>query len=559
LARSEATVAVEDGAGPLRWPAADGWADRVAAEQSLVSRTGSASAPLQLEGTHLYLSHYWLAERELAARLRALAQAPSRALEEGTLADGIARLFTDPEDHLQRVAAACATLRGLTVIAGGPGTGKTTTIARALALIFAHGPAPLVALCAPTGRAAARLQQAVHDQAQTLALEAEVRSQLLALRGQTIHRLLGWRGPAGFRHGQDDRLPHDLLVVDETSMVSLSLMRSLLGAIRSDARVVLVGDPDQLAAVEAGAVLRDIVGPACEEPRLSAGMRAILARVTGGEPPGAPAVAAGFGDGVIALRRGHRFGATIGGLADAIRRGEQEATLAALRGGGREILWIEAEDAGAEPLRDATLDAYRSVFAAASRGDGAGALQALQGFRLLCAHRHGPHGVAHWTAQIERWLAEAIDGLRPTAGHYVGQPLLVTENDYELRLHNGDAGVVVAGCGEEQATAVFERDGALVGLAPSRLGAVQTLYAMSIHKSQGSQFDVTAVVLPRPDSPILTRELLYTAVTRARRRLIVLGGEESLRAAVSRPVARASGLQELLWDEAGAKVLERSS
>jgi exodeoxyribonuclease V alpha subunit len=555
------TAMVEDHAPPLPWPLPATWAAKVAACEQLVASDDSQRRPLRLNGTRLYLDRYWREESALAAALTSLAQMPLRQLELGDLKAGVTRLFPDPEDALQRAAAACVALRGLSVIAGGPGTGKTTTVARAVALIFEEaaaldppGPPPLVALCAPTGKAAARLQQAVHEQAATLDVSAPVRTQLQALRGSTIHRLLGARGGASagdFRHGPRNRLAHDLVIVDETSMVSLSLMTRLLEAVRSDGRVVLVGDPDQLAAVEAGAVLRDIVGPAEMGTRFAAGMRAIVTRVTGDQqihaataPPLEPT--RWFGDGVVTLKRGHRFGSEIASLADAIRRGDGDATLAALTDAADTITWVPEGGEGSALLRAQAVDAYRDVTKAARAGDGSASLAALGRFRLLCAHRHGPYGLSHWTAMIERWLTETLDDFDPGIGHYVGEPLLITENDHELRLHNGDAGVVISGGNGEPASAVFERDGQLVSIAPSRLTAVESLYAMTIHKGQGSQFDLVAVLLPEADSPILTRELLYTAVTRAQHQLILVGSEASVRAAINRPVARATGLQQRL-------------
>ena len=182
---------------------------------------------------------------------------------------------------------------------------------------------------------------------------------------------------------------------------------------------------------------------------------------------------------------------------------------------------------------------------AAAQGEAQRALQALGRFRILCAHRRGPYGVASWTARLEGWLADAIEGFASDERWYVGRPLLVTENDYELRLNNGDTGVIMRS--DERVVAAFERGGEIVRYSPSRLGAIETVYAMTIHKSQGSQFDRAAVLLPEPDSRILTRELLYTAATRAREGLIVVGTADSVRAAVERPVARASGLRWRLW------------
>ena len=552
------TVAVDNAELPvaeLPWPIVGDWLGALAGARSLVA-LGEADAPaprpLRLLGSRLYLDRYWRQERQLAGELAAFAAMPLVAAELAELAEAIARMFDDDGDLAQRIAATCGVLRGLTVIAGGPGTGKTTTVAR-IAALLAEGaardssPPPLIAFCAPTGKAAARLQEAVHDEARGLPVTGEIREQLLSLRASTIHRLLGW-SHGRFRHHAGNRLPHDVVIVDETSMVPLSLMAQLLEAVRTDARVVLVGDPDQLNAIEAGAVLRDIVGPAADGPRIGAGMRAVLDRVAGGAPAaGNPASQRSFGDGVVVLSRGYRFGTAIGSLADAVRRGDVDAALAALTGGGEEITWLDDDDDFAS-LRDASVSAYGEVVAAARAGDGGGALAALAGFRLLCAHRRGSAGVATWGARVERWLADAVAGFEPGDRGYAGRPLLITENDRELKLFNGDTGVVVSAPGGEQ-SAVFEREGGLVGFAPSRLAAVETLYATTIHKAQGSQFKVAAVVLPDPGSRVLTRELLYTAVTRARERLIVVGRPAAIRAAIERPVARATGLRELLWGD----------
>jgi exodeoxyribonuclease V alpha subunit len=202
------------------------------------------------------------------------------------------------------------------------------------------------------------------------------------------------------------------------------------------------------------------------------------------------------------------------------------------------------------PVHKRALQAARVVHDAASAGDASGALAGLGDFRILCAHRRGPYGVASWTALIEGWLEAEVVGLSTEDRWYVGRPLLVTENDYELKLYNGDIGVVVQR--GERALAAFERAGEVIEFSPSRLGAVDTVYAMTIHKSQGSQFDAAAVLLPEPGSRILTRELLYTAATRARRHLILVGTEEAIRAAVRRPVARASGLRWRLWGDPAA-------
>jgi exodeoxyribonuclease V alpha subunit len=242
----------------------------------------------------------------------------------------------------------------------------------------------------------------------------------------------------------------------------------------------------------------------------------------------------------------HRFGGAIAEVAAAIQGGDADGTVDALRRRTEAVTWLDGTDLGR--VRTAVVEAGRTVVDAALAGDGRTALGALGSVRVLCAHRLGQHGVATWISAAERWLAGAIPDYGTGGRWYPGRPLLVTQNDYGLGLYNGDVGVIVEVAGRP--VAAFDRQGEIVLLSPSRLDSVETVHAMTIHKSQGSQFDTVAVVLPDPDSRILTRELLYTAVTRARRQVILVGGEDSVRAAVGRPVARASGLRSRLWGDA---------
>jgi exodeoxyribonuclease V alpha subunit len=510
----------------LPWPALEGWLEALAASPLVaVGERAPDERTLRLVGTTLYLDRYWREERQVAADLLTRAPALAGGVDETTLAAGLDALLGAGADDLQREASAVAVRRLLAVIAGGPGTGKTTTVTRIVALLDQQArasgkPLPLVALAAPTGKAAARLQEAVHEAARSLPPDLVAPERMLGLRASTIHRLLGARpdSDSRFRHDRSSRLPHDVVMVDETSMVSLSLMARLLEAVRDGARLVLVGDPQQLASVEAGAVLGDVVG--------------------------APAL----DDSTVVLRTGHRFAGGIAELADAVRSGDAAGALGALASGRDGIRWIDADVAGAEaspelaPVRELAVDAGRAVTAAAASGDGAAALAALGSFRLLCAHRRGPYGVATWNAAVARWLGADGAGGEPW---YPGRPLLVTQNDHSLRLYNGDSGVVVAR-GDGGVAAVFERDGGLYAVSPARLGGAQTVYAMTIHRSQGSQFDAVAVLLPDAASRILTRELLYTAVTRARHAVLVCGTEATITAALRRPAARASGLRRAL-------------
>jgi exodeoxyribonuclease V alpha subunit len=476
----------------LPWPIPRDWLPAVSASGLVaVGEDDPASErPLRLLGSRLYLDRYWREERSVAADLNELA--------------GRGRLE---------------------VIAGGPGTGKTTRVAGMVAELVERAAArgertPLIALVAPTGKAAARLQEVVHEEAARLAIGEEIRERVLALRASTLHRLLGRRRGTGsrFAHDRGNRLPHDVVIVDETSMVSLSLMARLVEAVRRDARLVLVGDPGQLTSIEAGVVLADIVA---------------------------------VGRDVVVLERGHRFGGGIARLAEAIRAGDGDATVAALRDAPDDVRWLPVDvsegggDGDLRVVRERAVAAGHALTAAAREGAAGEALEALAGFRLLCAHRRGPYGVSDWTSRVQAWLGAEMPDLDIEQRDYVGRPLLVTENDYELGLYNGDTGVIVQSPGGSPAAA-FERGRELLHFSPLRLGAVDTVYAMTIHKSQGSQFDTAAVVLPAAGSRLLTRELLYTAVTRARRELILVGTEEAVRHAVARPVARASGLGDRL-------------
>jgi exodeoxyribonuclease V alpha subunit len=538
--RETATVDAEEAVdlATLDWPEPAAWIDAVAASP-LVGGEGEGDAaqrPLRLGGGRLYLDRYWTEEVSVARALRAMVSEPVAGIDETMLAAGIARLFADGPDERQQEAAAAAVRRRFAVVAGGPGTGKTTTVAKIVALLCEQAgvgdgrAAPLIALAAPTGKAAARMQEAVHGNAAALDVSAPVRAALQTAQASTIHRLLGWRPDSNsrFRHDRSRRLPHDVVIVDETSMVSLSLMARLIEALRSDARLVLVGDSGQLASIEAGAVLGDIVGA------------------------GAPADTAPDSESIVVLDRGHRFGGAIARLAAAIGTGDGDAVIELLRCGDDAVRWIETDPSRPDVpalLREQVVATGRAVLEAARAGDVEAALEALGSFRILCAHRRGAAGVTGWTARAEGWLAEAA-GLSTADRWYLARPLLVTENDYELGLNNGDTGVIVdAGTGRLMAG--FERGGAPALYSTSRLGAVETVYAMTIHKSQGSQFGAVAVVLPEPGSRILSRELLYTAATRARQQLVLVGDESTIRDAVARPVARASGLGARLWSQAG--------
>jgi exodeoxyribonuclease V alpha subunit len=550
----------------LPWPDADEWVVGLARSQLVaVGEEGGRNRPLRLVGTALYLDRYWRDERAVAADLLARAALEPPDVDEATLRGGLARLFPGDAALEQRWAAASAVLGRISVIAGGPGTGKTTTVGRVLALLDeqtagAGRRPPLVGLAAPTGKAAARMEEAVHAEAQRIEVSPHVRDRLLAVSASTLHRLLGRRPDSAsrFRHDRHNHLPHDVIIIDETSMVALSMMARLTEAVRADARLILVGDPEQLASVEAGAVLGDIVGPSLTGLRMTGAGAGRLGRLTGVAPATtAPPAGTRMGDNIVVLRSNYRFTGPLADLAGAIRAGDGDRVVEVLSSGAPDVRWLEldegedavtfAESPLLEPVRAAVTASGAALFEAAVAGDGEAALDALAGFRVLCAHRRGPAGVSSWTERIEDWLSASVEGFATGGTWYLGRPVIVTANDYSLRLFNGDTGAVVAR-DDGGVAAAFRRGGSVVSISPSRLSAVDTVYAMTVHKAQGSEFRQVAVVLPPSASPALTRELVYTAVTRARQGLMLAGSEASIRVAVSRPIARASGLTRRLWE-----------
>ncbi|MBM7517126.1 exodeoxyribonuclease V subunit alpha [Nocardioides nitrophenolicus] len=507
-----------DGAS-LAWPERADWV--AAIEGSALV----AAEVLHVEHDLVYLDRYHRLERQVADDLTARIALGPPAVDEEVLAATLRRVSGDHLSAEQAAAVEHAARHRTTVLTGGPGTGKTTTVARlvlALADQFAvtHERRMSIALAAPTGKAATRLEQAVEEELRLLGALGDGPGQLPPPQGVTLHRLLGWRpdNATRFRHDRGNRLKYDLIVVDEASMVDLTMMARLLEAVRPESRLVLVGDPRQLTSVGAGAVLSDLVAGFAGHP----------------DPP------------VVALTENHRSTEEIKGLAAALRDDSPDAAdrvLEVLRAGTGEVRWIETDDPVSALQEECTAAALRVRSAAVDAGPEA-ALAEIEGFRLLCAHRDGPYGVRVWNRHVEQWLAAEL-GAPLGSAWYAGRPLLVTSNDYALDVYNGETGVVVTDP-SGRPRAWIAGAGAPRPFAPARLDAIETMHAMTIHKSQGSQATRIAVLLPEEGSRLLSRELFYTAVTRARASLLVVGSAAAVRAAVTTTAQRATGLRHRL-------------
>jgi exodeoxyribonuclease V alpha subunit len=515
-----------------------------------VGRPGERRPLVLDDAGRLYLHRYWEYESRLAAHLAERAGAPPADIDAGCLKDAIRRRFGDgggPEVDWQRVAVAVAVLKRLAVITGGPGTGKTTTVARILAVWEAiqAGRPTRVLLAAPTGKAAARLKDSLQP------------GPAPAYDVTTVHRLL--RPVAGtplFRYNAENPLPVDLMIVDEVSMVDLALMAKLVDALPPAARLVLIGDRDQLASVEAGSVLSDI-GGRTHRPAFSTEFGHLIRGVTGQAVPvgskGRP-----LQDCIVELQASHRFAAdsAIGALSRAVKRGDAPEAMAILgQAGNGSVVWQEPQAGpGAGDLERHVAAGYAAYRAG---GDASVLLQELGRFKTLCALRAGAGGVEAVNRLAERILMrEGRVRITPRSGSpwYSGRPVLITQNDYSLGLFNGDIGVAAHDSGSlSEGLAVFFTDpsGGLRRFLPYRLPEHETVYAMTVHKSQGSEFEDVLLVLPGEDSPVLSRELVYTALTRARKRVTLFASRDVLATAIRRRIERTSGLRDALWGTSG--------
>ncbi|MBW8372847.1 exodeoxyribonuclease V subunit alpha [Stenotrophomonas sp.] len=552
------------------WPAPDAWLAQLQAspwvELPGADDAVSGDAPLVLENGLLYLRRYREYERRLAHGLQRIAAHALPGADPGTLAALFGQLFPQARDGIdhQARAAAVALRHPLVLVTGGPGTGKTTTIARLLVLLAAQAvqadqPLPRVALAAPTGRAAERMAESLRLAVQRLRLVgiAPALCDAMPSTGTTLHRLLGVIPDSPrFRHHADNPLPYDVVVVDEASMIDLPLMTKLVEAVADGTRLVLLGDPDQLPSVEAGDVLSAILRASGDGLGTQAddaqALRALLAP-DALQPLAPPRRFAGRR---VQLQRGYRQtdALDLAPLAHAVRDGNSPTALALLRVGT--LAGVQFHEDQSDPLqhhREQLLGHWRGLGEAADPGV---ALANAGRIRLLTAVREGPQGARGLNARIEALLAGVPrPGMAP--GYFHGRLLLITENSYRHRLFNGDIGIcLIDRHGSVTAWFPGETPDQPRGFHPGALPAHESAFAMTVHKAQGSEFDEVWLQLPRRDNRVLSRELIYTGMTRARQALHVLGSAEVLEAALARHASRLSGLAARLQGGQGNAVAD---
>jgi len=542
---------------PVVCPELNNWCKQLR-KTGVVGNPGEYKPLILDDRSRLYLFRYWEYQEKLANSIRRRVSNTIATSDIGLLKEELTRLFLleqVKEINWQRIAAFTALTKRFCVISGGPGTGKTSIVATILALLLKQAePERLrIALAAPTGKAAAKLQEAIRSMKTKLSCPDSIK-QTIPEDASTIHRLLGTiPNSPYFHHNAKNTLPVDVVVVDEASMVDLALMSKLIQALPLQARIILLGDKDQLASVEAGAVLGDICDTGTEHS-FSQGFCKDCKEVTGytihTQQNRAPE--SDIRDCIIQLEKNYRFGSDsgIGAVSYAVNTGDGDRAIKLMKSGVYgDITWknIPQPKDLTQVIKATIMQGYGDYLRAS---DPFNVFQVFERFQILCALRGGPFGVAALNILVEQILREERL-INPDRRWYPGRPVLITKNDYNLRLFNGDMGIVLSDPSVNNELRVFfpATDGTFKKFHPSRLPEHETVYAMTVHKSQGSEFDKVLLLLPDRESPVLTRELIYTSITRAKKSVEIWGNKNVFRTAVSRYIERTSGLRDALWSK----------
>lgn len=546
-----------DEAEAVQCPSLPDWYEKLC-RSKVVGRPGDYRPLILDDQSRLYLYRYWDYQDKLVRLLEERINEepgplPIDALK--TRLDGLFPASETSEPDWQKVAGFVAVRKKFAVISGGPGTGKTTTIAKILALLLEMtetGKRMRIALAAPTGKAAARLQEAIKKAKERLCCQESLK-QVIPEDASTIHRLLGAvPGSAYFRHNERNLLPVDVVVVDEASMVDLALMSKLVQALSPRARLILLGDKDQLASVEAGAILGDICDTG-QSHRYSRSFTEQLKMAAGYEPNSGSNQdrQTAIADCIVQLQKSYRFeaGSGIGVLSRAVNDGDGDSAVSLLKDDQQaNIAWrrLPPPHALSGLIKDTVVAGFRGYL---SCQDPLEVFKMFDRMRILCAVREGPFGVGALNKMVEKTLAEQ-KLIKPRKIWYAGRPVLIKTNNYNLGLFNGDVGITLPDRDSRDSLRVFfpAADGCFKKFHPLRLPDHETVFAMTVHKSQGSEFNDVLLILPDRDVPVLTRELIYTAITRAKARIEIWGNEDIFKTAVSRRIVRMSGLRDALWN-----------
>ncbi|MBW2575301.1 MAG: exodeoxyribonuclease V subunit alpha [Deltaproteobacteria bacterium] len=546
--------------GTIKWPKLSCWLQKI--RKSPVVGSPGDYRPLILDKKNrLYLYRYWDYEKKLSESIINRSGEDFRDLNVTLLNDGLKRLFpqnTDNDFNWQMVAAYIAALKRFCIISGGPGTGKTFSMAKILALLLElSGKERLkILLAAPTGKAATRIAESINDAKKTLNSSPDI-IEAIPSEAQTIHRMLKTiPGSPYFHHNHENPLDADVVVVDEASMIDLALMSKLLWAVPFDARLILMGDKDQLASVETGFVLGDI----CDRDNVHAFSKYFCNKfeeVTKQKidlPVKVHKDKPGLYDCMVVLEKNYRFTGSsgIGELSRVVNRGEIDKALCLMKNSHDQIFWKEISQPNdlSHFLAERVIKGYSDYL---NTEDPYKALELFKKFKILCAVKIGSIGVNAVNRLAEQVLIRA--GLiEPDSSSsnpwYKGRPVLITRNDYSLKLFNGDMGITMPApdSNSKDLYVYFLGDsGELRWFLPYRLPEHETVYAMTVHKSQGSEFDNVLLILPERDYPVLTRELFYTGITRARKTVSIWAKEDVLETTISRKIERTSGLKDALW------------